>query len=242
MEAERNQSMDLPLNLHEIMQFPRELTTLSIIIRIVLSATLGGIIGMERGMKNRPAGLRTYMLVCLGACIVMITNVYIFQVYDTGDPVRMGAQVISGIGFLGAGTIMITPHNQVKGLTTAAGLWTSACLGLAIGIGFFEVAVIGALAVILILGLLHFLDYQMRHRTRTMEVYVELSPETSLGMFMQYVRDHEIEVSNIQPNKSKNAAKISSYILTLTTKKRMNHETVIQQICDMEGVVYIQAI
>ena len=113
----------------------RELTLTAIIVRIVVAIMLGGIIGLERGMKNRPAGLRTYMLVCMGSCVVMLINQYTTQVFGTGDPVRLGAQVISGIGFLGAGTIVVTSHNQIKGLTTAAGLWASACIGVAIGIG-----------------------------------------------------------------------------------------------------------
>ena len=84
-----------------------------------MAIVLGGMIGMERGLKNRPAGLRTYMLVCLGACIVMLTNQYVYEAFGVGDPVRMGAQVVSGIGFLGAGTIIVTARNQIKGLTTA---------------------------------------------------------------------------------------------------------------------------
>ena len=118
----------------------RFLTDSSIVIRILFSLVIGGILGLERGLKNRPAGLRTYILVCMGSCIVMMTNQYVYQVYGTGDPVRMAAQVISGIGFLGAGTIIVTRRNQIKGLTTAAGLWASACIGLSIGIGLYEVA------------------------------------------------------------------------------------------------------
>lgn len=116
----------------------RELTMLSVVLRPLVAILLGGVIGLERGLKNRAAGFRTYMLVCLGACIVMLTNQYIYQLLGTGDPVRMGAQVISGIGFLGAGTIIVTSRSQIKGLTTAAGLWCSACVGLAVGIGFYE--------------------------------------------------------------------------------------------------------
>ena len=86
----------------------RFLTDSSIVIRILFSLVIGGILGLERGLKNRPAGLRTYILVCMGSCIVMMTNQYVYQVYGTGDPVRMAAQVISGIGFLGAGTIIVT--------------------------------------------------------------------------------------------------------------------------------------
>ena len=104
----------------------REVTVLSVVLRIAVAVLLGGFMGMERGIKRRAAGLRTYMLVCVGSCMIMLTNQYIFQNYQSGDPVRMGAQVVSGIGFLGAGTIIVTRHNQIKGLTTAAGLWVSA--------------------------------------------------------------------------------------------------------------------
>ena len=120
----------------------REVTYLAVGLRIFSAVIIGGLLGLERGLKNRPAGLRTYMLVCVGACLIMLTNQYIYQVYGTGDPVRMGAQVVSGIGFLGAGTIIVTRRSQIKGLTTAAGLWAAAGVGLTLGIGFYEAAVV----------------------------------------------------------------------------------------------------
>ena len=118
----------------------REVTQEAVVLRILLAIVIGGLIGLERGLKNRPAGLRTYMLVCVGSCLIMLTNQYIYQCTGAGDPMRLGAQVVSGIGFLGAGTIVVTRHNQIKGLTTAAGLWASAGVGLALGIGFYEAA------------------------------------------------------------------------------------------------------
>ena len=118
--------------------YVREVTYLAVALRILAAVIIGGLLGIERGMKNRAAGLRTYMLVCVGACLIMLTNQFIFQTYGTGDPVRMGAQVVSGIGFLGAGTIIVTHRSQIKGLTTAAGLWSAAGVGLALGIGFYE--------------------------------------------------------------------------------------------------------
>ena len=151
----------------------RELTVESMALRLVASVILGGVIGFERGRKNRPAGLRTNMLVCIGACIVMITNQYIYQVYGTGDPVRMGAQVVSGIGFLGAGTIIVTAHNRIKGLTTAASLWTAACVGLTLGVGLYEGALMGCAAIFLVLTLLHLWDNRIHRRTRSLDVYIE---------------------------------------------------------------------
>lgn len=107
------------------------------IVRILLAAICGAVIGTERGRKHRPAGLRTHMLVCVAAALVMVTNEQLIQVYGSGAPTRMGAQVISGIGFLGAGTIITDRQSRIRGLTTAAGLWASACVGLAIGSGYY---------------------------------------------------------------------------------------------------------
>ena len=125
----------------------------SVLTRLTLAVMLGGILGFERGRKRRPAGLRTYMIVCLASALVMITGEYLVERYQTGDPARLGAQVISGIGFLGAGTIIIT-SKQVKGLTTAAGLWASACLGLAVGAGFYMGSVLTGIFLLLIMSLM----------------------------------------------------------------------------------------
>ncbi|MBN2558427.1 MAG: MgtC/SapB family protein [Clostridia bacterium] len=116
------------------------------VLRILMALVCGGIIGYEREYKNRPAGLRTHMLVCIGSALVMITSQYLYEKYAPGtmDPARLGAQVISGIGFLGAGTI-IRERFSVKGLTTAATLWVVACIGIAIGSGYFILAGIATL-------------------------------------------------------------------------------------------------
>ena len=136
----------------------REITYLSIIIYVCVAVAIGGIIGLERGMKNQPAGSRTYMVVCLGSCVVMMTNQYIYHVFQTGDPTRLGAQVVSGIGFLGAGTILVTKNSRIRGLTSAAGLWASACIGLAVGIGFYEGAVVAGITVLLIMTIFRKFD------------------------------------------------------------------------------------
>ena len=132
----------------------REVTYLAVALRIALAVICGGSLGLERGLKHRPAGMRTYMLVCVGACLIMLTNQYLFQVTQTGDPMRLGAQVVSGIGFLGAGTIVITRYNRIKGLTTAAGLWSAAGVGLALGVGFYEAALIAGFAIFVVMTLL----------------------------------------------------------------------------------------
>ena len=176
----------------------REVTYLAVILRIVMAVIFGGIIGLERGLKNRPAGMRTYMLVCVGACLIMLTNQYLFQVTRAGDPMRLGAQVVSGIGFLGAGTIIVTKHNQIKGLTTAAGLWAAAGVGLALGVGFYEAAVVAGFAVFSVLTLLQRMDNKLHRNARFLEVYIEFSEKTSIGELMRSIRELDFEITSMQ--------------------------------------------
>lgn len=219
----------------------REVTYLAVGLRIFSAVIIGGLLGLERGLKNRPAGLRTYMLVCVGACLIMLTNQYIYQVYGTGDPVRMGAQVVSGIGFLGAGTIIVTRRSQIKGLTTAAGLWAAAGVGLTLGIGFYEAAFAGALAVFGVMTLLQRMDNRMHRMSRVAEVYVELSPELALGNFLRILREQSIEVVEIiRELDSESAPDNRGYIATLKTAKRTNHLVLVEQLSKISGVSFVE--
>ena len=219
----------------------REVTLLAVVLRIFAAIIIGGLIGLERGLKNRPAGLRTYMVVCLGACLVMLTNQYIYQVFGTGDPVRMGAQVVSGIGFLGAGTIMITRRNQIKGLTTAAGLWSAAGVGLAIGVGFYEAAIAGGFGVFAVMTLLQRMDNRVHNNAKNLSVYVELNKECSLGNFLRAVREQDIEVRDIhQEQDLENDEGIRAYLANLKLNTRHNHLEVLDDIRAIAGVVYLE--
>ena len=219
----------------------REVTPISVALRIVVAVIVGGLIGLERGLKNRPAGLRTYMVVCIGACLIMLTNQYIYQVTATGDPVRMGAQVISGIGFLGAGTIIVTRRNQIKGLTTAAGLWAAAGVGLAVGIGFYEAAIIGALAIFVVMTLLQKMDNKMHRKTKTIEIYVELDKAYALGDFLRDVRAMDIEVRDtMREHDAETEEGARAYVSTLKLQKRQHHLEIIDQLRTLSGIICIE--
>ena len=209
----------------------REVTLLAVIVRIIVSFLLGGILGMERGLKQRPAGLRTYMLVCVGACMIMLTNEYIVQVYGSGDPARMAAQVVSGIGFLGAGTIIVTRHSQIKGLTTAAGLWAAAAVGLATGIGFYEAAIVGALVIFMTLSVLSSLDSRMHRKTDHFEVYIELPESVSLGMLIDALNLRGITLEDAQLDAHHAFDDGSrSFLVELTTQKRFTRAELLEEI------------
>ncbi|MBR4291408.1 MAG: MgtC/SapB family protein [Oscillospiraceae bacterium] len=221
----------------------REVTYLAIAVRIAVAVILGGIIGLERGLKNRPAGLRTYMLVCVGACLIMVTNQYIYQAFGTGDPVRMGAQVVSGIGFLGAGTIVVTKRNQIKGLTTAAGLWAAAAVGLSIGIGLYEAAVMGGAVIFIVLSLIHSWDNKMRQNSKMVEIYIELTRRINLGDFLRKIHEMDLEIESIQTEQESAIEEGKrAYIIILKAKRKRNHEILFQNIRDIEGVAYVEGL
>ena len=218
----------------------REVTYLAVALRIFVAVVIGGILGLERGMKNRPAGLRTYMLVCVGACVIMLTNQYIYQYFGSGDPVRMGAQVVSGIGFLGAGTIIVTRRNQIKGLTTAAGLWAAAGVGLALGVGFYEAAIVGTFAVFFVMTLLQKMDNRLHRRSRQLEAYIELD-EISLGDFLRIIREGDIEISDVQRESTDDASSgVRAYVATLKGKKRQNHQELMDKVLAIPGVKFVE--
>ena len=213
------------------------------VFKIALALICAGVIGIERGRKKRPAGFRTYMVVCLGATLVMMTNDYLCKLYGTGDVARLGAQVISGIGFLGAGTIITTGHNRVKGLTTAAGLWTSACIGLAIGSGYYEGAIIGTFAIVIIMVVLHNFDRRMTGSTRTIILYVEFTKMSIIRSLVAFARENDIKVEDVeveQPSDSM-GAKMAA-VVTLRLPHKESHIEFVEKLSALEGVIFVEEI
>ena len=167
----------------------RDLNVASVALRLVLAVLFGGTIGFERGIRQRAAGLRTHMLLCVGSASTMLCSQYIYASYGVGDPARLSAQVISGIGFLGAGTIIVTKRNEIKGLTTAATLWSTACMGIAVGVGFYECAMIMYILLIIILVFVSVLDKKYLKIPTSTALYLEVRKEAGLGDAIQYIHD-----------------------------------------------------
>lgn len=207
-----------------------------VLIKLLLSLILGGIVGYEREHKSRPAGLRTHILVCIGAALVQITSIdYLNAGGILTDPMRLGAQVISGIGFLGAGTILKEGAN-IKGLTTAASIWAVGCIGLAVGTGlYFE----GTAATILIYTALRgFKRIEDRMTRNKSYISVEVTAGNKpgkLGEIGTLLGKLDIHIVNVDMSSSEED------MVVITFSLKMNHiipiERIIGEIMHLEGVV-----
>lgn len=191
----------------------------NILIRVIVSVVLGGIIGLDRGMKHRGAGTKTITVVCLGATLVMLTEQYI-QIYYPGlaNMNRMASQVISGVGFIGVGTIIISKH-RVRGLTTAATLWASACVGLAVGIGFIEG---GILITVLMLLSLHVLPFVERFATRHSHycnVFLDLEKSQDLHTVIRDLKEAGVVIDSMDMSESRIVGEGVSVHMVLYMKK-----------------------
>ena len=165
------------------------------IVRSITAVIIGSLIGSERARHGRAAGMRTHILVCLGSCMTAMTSIYVSQVFGVGDVLRLPAQVISGIGFLGAGMIILKPNNVITGLTTAAGVWTTATIGIAVGYGYY----IGALivTVLFLITIILFAKFE-RHRKSVEVIYIELDNLYKVNATLEELKRYIPENFNYQ--------------------------------------------
>lgn len=216
----------------------------SVTLRLMMAAVFGGVIGLERETTRHPAGLRTHMLICIGSALVMITGQFAFQtISPTVDPTRIGAQVISGIGFLGVGTILVVGRQHVRGLTTAAGLWASACMGLAIGIGFYLGAVVAGVLIFVILTLLHRFDGLISRFSRRIDLYLEVDDSSRMHEIEAFFAGRQIAVTNVEMSREGPVcAGTVGVTVTLRTAGRVDHLEVVTALMKQDWVRFVQEI
>ena len=219
------------------------------LFRLTVAAICGGIIGLERGRKRRPAGFRTHMLVCMGATLAMLISQYLTMMAQTDwanvyailnmnptDAARLGAQVINGIGFLGAGTIIVTGQQEVKGLTTAAGLWASACMGLCIGAGFVEGAVVGCVLISVTIIVLTRVERMVMNRSRNLNLNIEFLHIDDLGRIISTIKEQDIRIFDVEIHKNKSSTQLPSAVFSIRLPQKMQHAKVLTLIADVENV------
>ena len=237
----------------EGLAYLREMNVASVLLRLTVAMLFGGFIGLERERKRRPAGFRTYMLVCLGAALTMLLSQYesymvthawhetAMEIGLRTDVSRFGAQVINGIGFLGAGTIIVTGKQEVKGLTTAAGLWAAAIVGLCLGGGFYEGGICATALILAAEMFLSKLEYRMLDNAPEVNLYMEYSNKTCLDNVLRLFRDLNLKVLNMEITRSTETETHNACALfTLRLNKRCRVEQLIPKMNATEGVVSVE--
>ena len=219
------------------LNYLRELNIISVFVRLLLAMLLGGFVGMERGRKRRAAGFRTYMLVCIGAALTMLLGQYqatAFETASASDISRYGAQVINGIGFLGAGTIILTGRREVKGLTTAAALWACACMGLAIGAGFYECVILGVSLVYICVRILPLLETELRKKSPNLNLYMEFNAVQDVRQITNCLKRLGATVVDVEVDTMDQ--EYSSAIFYLRLKRKLSHAEVLSAVFRLECI------
>lgn len=218
----------------------RDVSLASVALRLVLSFLCGGLIGMERELKRRAAGFRTHILICLGAAVTTLTSQYLYLVlgYPT-DMGRMGAQVIAGIGFIGAGTILVTRHQRVKGLTTAAGLWAAAIAGLCFGAGFYEGGVIATVLILLAELLFSKLERSLLYRVSEINLYLEYLNSNCLDQVLSLLQSEGVKIQSMEVMRTSGEGNDgnTSAILSLRLPPKYKAETLLLKVNAVESVL-----
>lgn len=225
------------------LDFVRGMDFLAVTIRLVLAALCGGVIGLEREFKHRPAGFRTHILICIGSAITVMTNIYLYNVmhYYT-DVSRLGAQVIAGVGFIGAGTIIVTKRQRVKGLTTAAGLWTSAIIGLACGAGYVECAVFATAMVLFAELLLIKVEYRYARKKDYVHLYVEYRQAATIEDVIRKLKDEKLSLTDLEINRMEESENAYHYcaVITVRISKDILDTVVIKALNSIEDVISVE--
>lgn len=202
---------------------------------------MGAMIGYERAYKKSTAGLRTFSIVCVAAALTMIINEYLMNIYGTGDPARLAAQVISGIGFLGMGSIILTSRNQIRGLTTAATLWATAILGLAIGAGMIISSIITFIIMMFIITIMSKLSKHLERYNRIITIYLEVDKTTGLQQITENLHEKGYDVIQLEKHKTSPEGDLMIQ-LDIDLKDRLLHSDVICRLSQLENIHYIEEV
>ena len=236
-----------------VLSYLRELNIVTMMLRILLAVLCGGLIGLERERKNRPAGFRTYMLTALGATLTVLLSLQLDQMLHgpwralaqsigaTQDVSRFGAEAAKGIGFLGAGTIIITARQQVKGLTTAAGLWASACTGLAVGAGFYECVLIAFAMIFLSIRLFPIVDAYIQENARDINLYMEFYSLGDISTIINQLKSQNVQIYDIDIERNKSGEALHpSAIFSIRLNEKIPHTQLLSDLAELDCFCVIE--
>lgn len=209
---------------------------LATVFRLILALVLGSIIGIDRTKKGSPAGIKTHSLVCIGAALIILLSEYLHIMYKI-DISRMPAQVISGIGFLGAGTIIVTGKNRIKGITSAASIWFSGCVGLALGAGFYEGAIVAVLLELVVFKILSKANFG-KSKHFIYEVYIEYNPKFKVSSLIKTLKKYDSDVVVIEKsNFSVFDSSTKKNVVVTLTSRNLSIQELMEKIILIDGII-----
>lgn len=216
----------------------------AVVIRLAIATAFGSLIGWERLVRHHSAGIKTFSLVSLGSAVATILNIYLAALPNMdADVSRIPAGVVSGIGFLGAGTILVTGRNQIKGLSTAASLWVTSCMGMAIGAGYMVVGVACFALVVFANIVLYRFSNAVENRSKYMSIYVEVSKTRGITKLTKELGELGFEVTSMTKTREKTIQNTdTALILDIDLDKRRSHQEVLSILSELEYVSYIEEV
>lgn len=203
-----------------ILNYLQDFNEASVVFRLIIATLMGAVIGLDRGATKNAAGLRTFTLVCLGSALAQIVDIQCIMLYGSGDPVRLAQGVINGIGFLGVGTIVVTGKSHIRGLTTAATLWTTAVLGISVGSGYLYSSIITFLLILFVVKVMYPLSRKTARKSHDMTLVVEMGSEDAFDRVMDCIQNFDCKVSRIQKQKKNELLVVEIEVELLKSAKR----------------------
>lgn len=226
-------------NLIRMFAYLEDFNSVSVALRLILATILGSMIGMERGATRHAAGLRTFTLVCLGAALAQIVDIQCILIYGFGDPVRLAQGVISGMGFLGVGTIIVTGRSHIKGLTTAATLWTTAVLGISIGAGYLFFSLMTFLLIMFVVKIMAKYSRRQQRQSKEIEIQVDIENREGVRSLISHIRGKGYEIESFVKKDESGYINVTAEI---DLGKKISHKSIIGEMSTLPGVLFVEEV
>ena len=232
------------MSVSAILEYLESTNDLAVMIRLILATLFGSLVGWERVVKRHSAGIKTFALVSLGSAVTTALNIYLAMIPGlSADVSRIPAGVVSGIGFLGAGTILVTGRKQIKGLTTAASLWVTACMGMAIGGGYLVVGTVCFVLIMIANVILMHLSQIVEEYSKYLSIYIEVNKSGGVKKFSKWITDQGYSISSMTKSKEKPLqSSDAAVIVDIDFDKKRSHKEFINLLNELEYVNYVEEI
>ncbi len=232
------------MTLHDFLLFLQGTDHIAVAIRLIMATIFGGLVGWERIVTHHNAGIKTFALVSLGSAVATVLNIYLANLPELGaDVSRIPAGVVSGIGFLGAGTILVTGRKQIKGLSTAATLWVTACMGMALGAGFLDAGILAFLLIVFANVILLQISDRVENNSKYISIYIEVPKNRGVNKLTNAINEQGFSIMSMEKSKEKPLqSSDAGLIIDIALDKKRSHKELISMFNNLDYVNYVEEV